>query len=763
MTTLPDSSSEPLIDLSHAYEQLHPKVQAWIWDQGWEQLRATQAKAVAPVLEGANDVIISAATASGKTEAAWLPICTALARDADAGGSRSGEKALYISPLKALINDQYARLNELCGYLDIPVYRRHGDVTGSERSALQRSPDGLLLITPESLEALFVLQGPRIPTIFNGLRYVVIDEMHSFIGTERGAQVQSLLHRVELAIRRRVPRIALSATLADPAQAADFLRPNSGHSVTVIGGSEDDRAELLMQLRGYTRAARKSPDPETGENVGADASETTTQREVARHLFDHLRGKDNLVFANSRGGVELYTDLLRELSEEHRVPVEFLAHHGNLSKEHREGVEDRLKSREQPATAISTSTLEMGIDIGSVDSVAQIGAPGRVASLRQRLGRSGRRGNPAVLRLYVIEQDVDERTPPGDLLRTELVETVATIELLLEKWYEPPNLNGLHLSTLVQQSLSVIAQHGGATTPELYGALCESGPFATVTKQQFIQFLRDLGGNDIMIQAADGTLLPGQRGERLLNHYSFYSAFQTAEEYRLVAGGRTLGSLPILNPLLPGNFLIFAGRRWRILDIDSQSKVIELVQARGGRAPLFSGGAVQVADGIRLRMRTIYDGTEIPAYLDQQAQGLLEEGRRSYRRLRLDVSSMYGWGRDTLVLPWRGDRIMNTLVVLLTGEGVSVGKDGVALTCRDTSEAKLRDIFTRLAASPMPDPSALASHVPNKAMEKHDAYLSEALLNDAYAARDLDVPGAWNALSEIIDNPAPAIGSPGNS
>lgn len=745
--TLSASGSEPPHDPALAYEQLHPRVKAWIWDQRWQQLRATQARAVAPILGGASDVIISAATASGKTEAAWLPICSALARDEDTGDARLGVKALYVSPLKALINDQYARLQHLCEYVDLPVHRRHGDVAGAERHALRRAPDGLLLITPESLEALFVLDGPRIPTIFNGLRYIVVDELHSFIGTERGAQLQSLLHRLELAIRRHVPRIALSATLAEPALAAEFLRPGKHASVVVIGGPSDDRSEIRMQLRGYVAMdpthASSDPDDDSPENPAHFA--------IARHLFQTLRGTDNLVFTTSRRQVETYTDLLLCLSDENRVPTEFHAHHGNLSKEIREDVEAKLKSAEQCATAICTSTLEMGIDIGSADSVAQIGAPSSVAALRQRLGRSGRRGRPATLRLYVTEREVTERTSPQDMLRNELVEMIATVDLLLEKWYEPPNLAGLHLSTLVQQVLSVIAQFGGATAPELFTTLCSDGPFRRVTQQLFAQLLRDLGEHDIIVQASDGTLLPGARGEKILNHYSFFAAFQTPEEYRLISAGKTLGSMPVMYPILPGNFLIFAGRRWRVVDIDTQTKIIELSRSRGGRPPNFSGGEAEVADGIRRRMREVYEETRMPAFLDHTAQRLLDEGRTNYLRLRLDSSLIYESGRETLLFPWRGDRVMNTLAIVLSDQGVTVSSDGVALMCRDIPSTSLLDLLRRLADSPLPDPIALASNIPIKVKDKHDGFLGEELLAESCAARDLDLPGAWDAILTLIN------------
>ncbi|WP_426765030.1 DEAD/DEAH box helicase [Pseudarthrobacter sp. 1G09] len=758
MTIFPRSNSEE--SSAHtAFERLHRNVQGWIWSQKWEHLRSTQAQAVAPIMQGDRDVIISAATASGKTEAAWLPILSALAHDNDTAGRSPGVKALYVSPLKALINDQYGRLESLAGSVQVPIHRRHGDVTGGDRRALLETPDGLLLITPESLEAMFITQGPRVPTLLSGLRYVVVDELHSFIGTARGAQLQSLLHRVELAIRRGIPRVGLSATLSDLSIAADFLRPGHAHTVHLVGDQSDDTAELRMQLRGFVTSGDASAAVDGPDTADADADKAA----IADHLFRHLRGQDNLVFANSRANVEAYADLLKGLSDRSRVGNEFFPHHGNLSKEFREDVESRLRSADTPTTAVCTSTLEMGIDIGSADTIAQIGAPGSVSALRQRLGRSGRRGKPATLRLYISEQPVDHRTPPVDQLRAELFETVATVELLLEKWYEPPNTRGLHLSTLIQQTLSVIAQHGGATAPELYGALCSEGPFRHIDQAMFIRLLRSLGTNDIIMQSSDGTLLPGSKGERLINHYSFYSAFQTAEEYRLVSSGRTLGSIPIEHPVVEGGLLIFAGRRWRVLDVEMPSKVINLVPARGGRPPTFSGSGIQIADGIRQRMKELYEDTHVPIYLDSTAQGLLKEGRAAYERLGLKRQPLIAWGDDTILIPWAGDRIMNTLHVALTAENLESSLDGVGLTLRKTPPSAVAALLERLAGAEQPEPLRVASTVAVKERDKHDAYLDDQLLTCSYAAAALDIEGAWpvikqlaKATATLTDNPAPA-------
>ncbi|MGH3489261.1 MAG: DEAD/DEAH box helicase [Actinopolymorphaceae bacterium] len=758
MTTSPASGSDPYAGgggeapaVSSAFEAFHPRVRQWIWDQGWQSLRSAQEHAAAPIMAGDRDVIVAAATASGKTEAAWLPICSVLATQAETDEAQPGVKALYLSPLKALINDQHSRLDQLCEHLDLPVHRWHGDVAGSQKRLVTRRPDGLLLITPESLESLFVNQGEKIVRLFGGLRYVVIDELHSFIGTERGAQLRSLLHRLELAVRHRVPRVALSATLGDFGAAAEFLRPGGGTEVVVISSVDEERTELRMQLRGYIAAdpVKAGADP-TGE-TGVDYAKGA----IADHLFSTLRGSDNLVFTNARGSVEVYTDLLSRRCADANVPNEFLPHHGNLSKDVREHVEDRLKASDTPTTAVCTSTLEMGIDIGSADSVAQIGAPLGVSVLRQRLGRSGRRGQPAVLRMYVTEPELTDHTPPADALRSQLMQTIAMVDLLLERWYEPPDLRRLHLSTLIQQVLSVIAQRGGADAEPLFEALCAHGPFRTVDRETFVALLRAMGAAELISQDSEGMLLHGSIGEKLVNHFSFYTAFTTDDEYRLVSYGRTLGSLPVDYPIAVGSLLIFSGRRWRVLAVETQQRVIDLAPARGGRPPAFPGLGADVADEVRRRMRSLYESDAVPVYLDQVAQRLLDEGRAAYRRLLLAEQPLLSWGRDTVLLPWRGDQIMNTLAVVLRGHRLEVGQDGAALTIRRTNTVGLWKLIQRLVDAPPPDPLDLADTVANKIADKHDQYLDDALLTQSYAARSLDVPGAWSTLRQLSSAPCP--------
>ena len=362
MTNSPSSDSEPR---SRSFESLDRRIQRWVWASGWTELRDAQERAIPLILGADKDVIIAASTASGKTEAAFLPILTNLAKDE--GGPAL---AMYVGPLKALINDQWQRLEGLVESLEIPVTPWHGDITATRKRAFLENPSGCLLITPESVEALLMRHGSNLSGLFAALRYVVIDELHSFIGSERGKQLQSQLCRIESVLQRRVCRIGLSATLGDMDGAKAYLRPEDPGGVALIVANEGGQ-ELRALIRGIRNPAMQRVGNTGTEDEGIP--DLAAKEAIVADLFRVMRGTNNLVFPNSRSAVEFFADRLRRRCEETRVPNEFWPHHGSLSKEIREETEAALKQRERPATAICTNTLELGIDIGSVKSVAQIG------------------------------------------------------------------------------------------------------------------------------------------------------------------------------------------------------------------------------------------------------------------------------------------------------------------------------------------------------------------------------------------------------
>ncbi|NHO31395.1 DEAD/DEAH box helicase [Acetobacter fallax] len=721
---------------SASFDLLHETVRRWLWRQGWGELRDIQERSIPCLLKGNRDLIIAAGTASGKTEAAFLPIVSRLAENERKPGG--GFESLYISPLRALINDQFSRIETLCEDLDIPVIKWHGDVAASIKNRARKRPEGILLTTPESLEAMLVRHGNDAPRLFGNLSTIVIDEMHAFMNTERGRQLQSLMNRIEIAAGHTVTRVGLSATLADMKIAAAFLRPLNPDTVDILDTTSGTQP-VKLQLRGIidSRPPRKNSKTEAGE-----APENVARAAITRHLFETLRGHRSLIFANSRQNVELFATTLNERCQALGVPEEFFAHHGNLSREHREEAERRLKEEHRPGSIVATTTLELGIDVGHIDSVAQIGPGHTVSGMRQRLGRSGRRaGQSSVMRIYTTEMPIDEQIHPIDALRPRTIQTIAMVSLMLRRWNEPPQTGQLHLSTLVQQILALIAQHGGLTAKQGWQRLVESRVFPEIDRALYTAVLRRMGDPEVRLieQAPDGTLLPGEEGERLISHRSFYAVFMTPEEFKVVTDrGRTLGAVPVENPILPEQVIIFAGRRWRVLEIDTSRREILVTPAQGGTPPTFGGDGLPPAEGVVAEMHRVYNNITIPKFLDETAITLLTEARETFDALGLRHNSLCHHGDQFLLFPWAGDRAQLALILALTAHEVSATSDGIAITVPAEDEDVLLKALKKLAAAPAPDPVALARLVPDMKRAKYDQYLGNDLLARCYASDRID-------------------------
>lgn len=722
------------MSVSQAFLQLHPRIQHYLWSEGWGELREVQEQAIPLILPDDQDVIVAASTASGKTEAAFLPALTHMLQQSEQG------LIIYISPIKALINDQFGRLDRLCEGLEIPVWPWHGDITATSKRKFVQKPHGVLLITPESLEAMLCNRGTSIAALFKRTTFFVIDELHAFIGTERGKQLQSLLHRIEIAVGHKMPRVGLSATLGDMSMAAKFLRidrPVALVEVPSTGG------QLQILVKGF-----EEPPAEGSQRRKDDPESEQAPLAIAQHLFKVLRGSNNLIFPNSRREVERYTHLLNRLCEQAKVPKEFWPHHGNLSKEIRYETEAALKQREQPASAVCTSSLELGIDIGTVKSTTQIGPPPSVAGLRQRLGRSGRcEGEPAILRGYVIEDALDEKSDLATRLRLDTVQLTAVVTLLLEHWYEPPALHGAHYSTLIQQLLSTIAQYGGLQAAQAYRLLCAApAPFEGVSKDNFAELLRNLGDKEILIQDHSGLLLHGRIGDKIVNHYSFYAAFTSDEEFRIVTSGKTLGTLPVSQMMTPGQRILFGGRTWLIEEIDEPHKTIHVTTAKGGAPPLFSGGAGRVHTQVRQRMRNLYIANDDVPFLGTTAQRFLEEGREAFRTLAFQDRVLLDQGSHVILLTWLGDSANEAIACLLATRGfkASAGRLGVEIQRSGRDLKKIGSTLADIGSESVPPIDELLAKATNLARQKWDGLLSPHLLRETYASSNL-------ALNEAVE------------
>lgn len=709
---------------SSSFNLLDTKVQQWVWKQGWTSLKDIQENSIPPILDGNCDVIISAATAGGKTEAVYLPILTNILR----WESASGYQVLYISPLKSLINDQYRRLQDMTKDMSINVTPWHGDISSSKKHNSLKDPNGILIITPESLEALLMHQHYKFKKAISNIKYVVIDELHAFIPTERGKQLQSLMSRIEHLIGKHIPRIAMSATFSDFEVVKDFLRQD--HCIPCFipdQGRSNHEIKVLIKDYGYNE-------------------ESYVNKKITDEIFLRLRGENNLVFTNSRHECECFSSLLNEKCKEENVPNEFRIHHGSISKEARTKVEHELQAGYLPITAICTATLELGVDIGKVKSIAQIGTANSVSGLRQRLGRSGRRGEASILRILSYSYK-RKKADLLDLLRDTLFQNIAVIELLKEQKYESPIIDSIHLSTLVQQILSVIAEYGSFNPKDGWRLLCQNGAFDNVSVDLFLKLLSDLGKNDVIRQMENGQIIIGPAGEEILSDNEFYAAFTTYPELDIVnsENGEHIGSLTAMIGI--GFFIVFGGRKWVVTEIDYKTGKAYVIPSDYGAIPMFFNEGWEIDGMIVRKMKEIYLSDEIYPYLDAKSEAIsCLNSARSFYRSNLCERDYYDFEEENILLTWAGSKINRTICLIsnLYLDKFS-GYNHIylnRLTKEDISE---------ILKHPKPKAESLCPYLMRcvKERKKYDYLLSDELLDIEYASMYLDVDGAWDRLKEI--------------
>lgn len=707
--------------VSASFDLLDERVRRWIWRQGWTSLKDIQENAIPVVLTGNSDVIISASTAGGKTEAAFLPILTSILQN----GKSFGYQVLYVSPLKALINDQYRRLSDMTSEMGVDVIPWHGDINVARKTRSLKNPNGIIIITPESLESFLINRERFVMGALSSLQYVVIDELHSFIGTERGKQLQSLLSRIEHITRRRVPRIAMSATFSDYDAVKYYLR-NDGAIPCIIPPQGESNHEIKILVKEY---------------VSSINTDVTTP--ISKEIFNNLRGSNNLVFTNSRGTAEEFAVRLSDMCEEKNVPNEFRVHHGSISKLERESIERDLQRDEHPITALCTSTLELGVDIGKVKSIAQIGTAISVSGLRQRLGRSGRRDEPSILRVFSIEGY------DGGLLydlRCNLVQNIAIIELMREHKYETSAKNRYHFSTLIQQILAVIAQFGGFYPKDGWMLLCQNGAFKNVTPEVFLKLLRSLGENKVISQLNTGQIVVGKFGEKILKSPDFYVAFVSPIDLTVIdkANAKRIGMIQHIPEI--GNVIILSGQRWLVESFDEATSKVYVSNIKSGGAARFAGESIDIDCIIVEKMREIYLSDTIYPYLDDRTKTKehLNQSRLFFHHHNLGETAFLQYGNETYFFNWAGTKANRTLA-LLAQYCLNKSCDSDSFYVSNLTKENIE--YLRQANKP--DVVELASMLPRhlKIFQKYDYLLSDELLNIEYAKTYLDIETINNLLS----------------
>ena len=748
------------------FERYAPFVRDYIYEQEWQNLRGIQIAAAEAIFHTDDHVLLTASTASGKTEAAFFPIITLFHEEPP-----TSVGCIYIGPLKALINDQFERLTELCRRADIPVWHWHGDVGQTHKARLMKRPSGILQITPESLEALLLHRHAAIPKLFGDLRFVVIDEVHSLLHGDRGGQTLCLIERLSRIAGVTPRRIGLSATIGDAKRVGDFLAAGTGRQ-TFVPQIEAKGSKWRLSLEHFYVRDTQAGDGRDGIRVQPvlDAL-TDTPPEHADpglgYIFAHTRGKKCLVFVNSREECEAVTTTLRAYCEKQHEPDRFLIHHGNLSAAFRETAEARMKGEDSFFTTCTTATLELGIDIGRLERAFQIDAPWTVSSFLQRMGRTGRRGQPQEMHFVVREDAPEARALLPATIPWKLLQGIALIQLYLEeRWVEPPRLDRLPFSLLYHQTMSVAASCGELAPRALADRVLSLHVFHRITQEDYRTLLRHLVQQEHLQMTERGGLIVGLAGERVVQSFRFYGVFQENEEYTVRSESQEIGT--IVTPPSVGEKIAIAGHVWRVLEVDRKRHLVYCEMVKGNVPAYFGECPGDIHTHILRRMRQVLREELLPPYLMKNAVARLTQARSTARHSRTaeDVLIPLG-GEMYALLPWLGSYAFLALERFLRIRcGTRIGLRGFESMrpyfMQFTMKASPAEFFAVLAeeAAQEFDPMELLYPDEVPIFDKYDEFLPTELVRRGFAYGILNVKGMRETVLSWaharIDSPAPS-------
>lgn len=617
-----------------SFDLLSEPIRKFIRDKGWEQLRPIQTAAIAKILTSDDNFILASRTASGKTEAAFLPILSKV------NFNDSGVQVLYISPLIALINDQFYRIDELCKNLEVTVTKWHGEANKTLKERLIKQPNGIVLITPESLEAMFVNKPYNVKQLFSNLKYVVIDEIHSFIGTDRGIQLKSILSRLQKVNSKSFSIVGLSATIGDYDEAKKFTGDELKTKVLL-----DRTAKEINALFRYFKNKNEE-----------------LPLELLKDLYIETKDNKVLIFPNSRGRAEEVAVKLRKISDRVKGHPNYFSHHSSVDREVREYVEYFAKNNNRQNFCIScTSTLELGIDIGNVDEVVQIDATHSIASLIQRVGRSGRKeGESSNLYLYATNE-------------WSLLQSIACWLLYKEGFIEPPQKIEKPYDILVHQALSITKGHSGIRLTELINQLKENAAFKQIELSEIDEILKHLIEIDFLEKLQHEVII-GVEGEKVVNSRDFYSVFKTEENFKVVNAGNTIGEIPFSPQIIEDENILLSAKIWKIKFVDHKAKKIEVIPTKDGKKPMFFGGGATIHKRIREKMfEVLYSKMEYD-FLDQPSCDETEILRKDFSVFNItELQSdrpLLTAEKHLQLFTFTGTRINRTIQLLLNIAGI---------------------------------------------------------------------------------------------
>ncbi len=740
------------------FYRFSPFIRDYIYGNGWQELRAVQLAAARAIFETNSNLLLSSSTASGKTEAAFFPILSLMEEAPPASVG-----ALYIAPLKSLINDQFGRLDELLDLTGIPVFHWHGDVAQSHKAKLLKEPRGILQITPESLESLLMNRSNDLVRLFGDLRFVVIDEIHTLTGTDRGNQIICQLVRLARIIGHTPRRVGLSATIGDASLAAEWL--GGGTEVeTVVPKIDEGKTKWRLGLEHFFIQGEdfdQSHDfaDKTDSEAAAGASHGKIEIDPGyEYIYDCVRAKKAIIFSNSREETEYVTATMRQIADNRGEPDNFLIHHGNLSASIREEAESKMRDDSQKCVVAATVTMELGIDIGRLERIVQNDAPNSVSSFLQRLGRSGRRGTPPEMMMVFREENPLPNAPLPQLIPWGFLRAIAIVQLYIEeKFIEPPFVKTMPFSLAFQQTLSTLASSGEQTPKRLAERILSLPAFARISKEDYKTLLVGMLQNDFLEMTEEKGLIVGLKGERLVNSFKFYAVFKDSEDYTVRCESDEIGTITTPPPV--GDRFALAGRVWEVEELDIARRLIYVKAVKGKMEVSWPGDYGEIHTKILERMRRVLEEDTVYPYLKPNARHRLEVARNLARNTGMLERSMVSLGGYTWCLfPWLGTRSFRTLRKFIAQNSARFKLTNLEFEgCyylmfkmeRGTDYEFIKTLNDIVSVEGI-DKSRLVNVNEMPVFEKYDDFIPAELLRRQYAADKLRVDEIYARLPELL-------------
>ena len=704
------------------FHELPPFIKEYIHRNRWDSFRDIQEAAYDVATEDDCDIVISSGTSSGKTEAAFIPVIASLWTDPP-----NGIGALYISPLKALINDQYGRLSELLSESGVEVTGWHGDIGSDIKDRMKHDPKGIVQMTPESLQALIGNDPDSVRRMFVDLRFVIIDEMHAFMDSDRGLQLLCCLDRMERLAQCVPRRIGLSATLYDSGSAKEWISAGRDRKVSFISGKDvSDRNVAITCIR--------FPPSDSPDGKGPRTSAVATFYKMLFRLTD---GHRCIVFANSRDTAEKVYRSLKKVSGMMGSDKEIFLHHGRVSPEMRKNIEGALRSESRMVTVVSTSTLEMGIDIGGMDRIVQIDSPHGCSPLLQRMGRSGRRGNDQ--NMAIVCREDEDRHLPHMVGRMNMIKAIAETELAVEEgWCEPPEPGRLPYGLLLHQTLEYLRPGIGATWTELERDILSQYPFRNISRGEYRHLLRHCIDTRILTMTEDKIILIGPEGERIAFNKDFHTVFRAVSETEIVHLGEVIGTVDHVPEM--GDIVMIDGSAWRIVQVESGGRRAEAEPSNETHATGVRGNVPDLHRKVMERMRLILSEGGHDTYLSESARPLLEEASALYGNLNGFKGTESGWK----IYLWEGSRRFRTVRLMLENmDGVKVLRYFEPYVIEIATDMSERSITDRISYMDEADPErVLDLGRYDLCSGKYDRFIPRDLLKRAYISDSLEWGGS---------------------